>query len=43
MATHGRTGMRRAILGSVADYVVSQIKGAAVLLVRPEAEETHEG
>lgn len=43
MATHGRTGMRRAILGSVADYVVSHIKGAAVLLVRPEAEETPEG
>lgn len=35
MATHGRTGMRRALLGSVTDYVVSHVKGAAVLLVRP--------
>ncbi len=35
MATHGRTGIRRAVLGSVADYVVSHVKGAAVLLVRP--------
>lgn len=35
MATHGRTGVRRAILGSVANYVVTHCEGAAVLLVRP--------
>ena len=35
MATHGRTGVHRALLGSVTDYVVSRIQGAAVLLVRP--------
>ncbi len=37
MATHGRTGLRRAISGSVADRVVTS--GAApVLLVRPESK-----
>ena len=35
LATHGRTGIRRALLGSVADYVISHVAGAAVLLVRP--------
>lgn len=35
MATHGRTGIRRALLGSVADYVVAHVTGSAVLLVRP--------
>ncbi len=35
MATHGRTGIRRALVGSVADYVLSHVTGAAVLLVRP--------
>ena len=35
MATHGRTGVRRAVLGSVADYVVSHVTGTAILLVRP--------
>ncbi len=34
MATHGRTGVRRALLGSTADYVVSHVEDAAVLLVR---------
>lgn len=35
MATHGRTGIRRALLGSVADHVVAHVTGSAVLLVRP--------
>lgn len=35
MATHGRTGVRRALLGSVADHVVAHITASAVLLVRP--------
>ena len=35
MSTHGRTGIIRAVLGSVADHVVHNAKGAAVLLVRP--------
>jgi len=35
MCTHGRTGIRRAFLGSVANYVVHHTEGAAVLLVRP--------
>lgn len=34
MATHGRSGVRRAVLGSVSDYVVRNA-GASVLLVRP--------
>lgn len=35
IATHGRSGFARAMLGSVADYVVHNAEGAAVLLVRP--------
>jgi nucleotide-binding universal stress UspA family protein len=38
MSTHGRSGVKRAMLGSVANYVVHNIEGAAVLLVRPAAE-----
>lgn len=34
MATHGRSGLGRALLGSVADYVVRHA-GCPVLLVRP--------
>lgn len=35
MSTHGRSGIRRALLGSVASYVVNHGGNAAVLLVRP--------
>ena len=35
MATHGRSGIRRAVLGSVADYVVGNATDVQVLLVRP--------
>jgi nucleotide-binding universal stress UspA family protein len=35
IATHGRSGIARAMLGSVADYVVHHAEDAAVLLVRP--------
>ncbi len=35
MATHGRTGFKRAILGSVADHLVRNSPGASVLLVEP--------
>jgi len=35
MSTHGRTGVSRALLGSVANYVVTQIDDGAVLLLRP--------
>ena len=38
MATHGRGGLGRAILGSVADHVVRNAKQQAVLLVRPPAD-----
>jgi len=34
IATHGRSGIKRAILGSVADHVVRHTRNAAVLLVR---------
>ncbi len=37
MATHGRSGVRRAVLGSVSDYVIRNA-GASVLLVRPVDE-----
>ena len=36
MATHGRTGLARALLGSVAERAVRRL-GVPVLLVRPEA------
>ncbi|MCA9846387.1 MAG: universal stress protein [Dehalococcoidia bacterium] len=35
MATHGRTGLGRALRGSVADYVIGHMTDAVVLLVRP--------
>ena len=35
VATHGRSGFGRALLGSVADHVVRHSKNQAVLLVRP--------
>ena len=35
MATHGRSGLGRVLLGSVADHVVRHAPNAAVLLVRP--------
>jgi nucleotide-binding universal stress UspA family protein len=35
ISTHGRTGLKRAMLGSVPDYVVHNLEGPAVLLVRP--------
>lgn len=38
MATHGRGGLGRAILGSVADHVVRHATKQAVLLVRPAAD-----
>jgi nucleotide-binding universal stress UspA family protein len=36
MSTHGRTGMLRLLLGSVAEQVVHQSK-IPVMLIRPEA------
>ena len=39
MATHGRGGLGRVLLGSVADHVVRNAHRQAVLLVRPPAEE----
>lgn len=35
MATHGRSGFKRAVLGSVADHVARHTPNAAVLLIRP--------
>ena len=37
IASHGRSGLRRAILGSVADHVVRNARHASVLVVRPTA------
>lgn len=34
MSTHGRTGVRRLMLGSVASYVANHAEGIPVLLVR---------
>ena len=35
MATHGRSGLRRAVLGSVADHVMRHLDGIPMLLLRP--------
>jgi len=35
MSTHGRSGIRRAVLGSVADHVLRHLEGVPVLLVNP--------
>ena len=36
IATHGRSGIKRVLLGSVADHVARNTPGAAVLLIRPQ-------
>ncbi|MBM3138992.1 MAG: universal stress protein [Chloroflexi bacterium] len=38
MATHGRSGLTRTVLGSVADYVVRHLEGVPVVLVHPAHE-----
>lgn len=38
MATHGRSGLRRTVLGSVADHVVRHLQGIPVLLIHPDGE-----
>ena len=35
VATHGRTGLRRAVLGSVTDYILRK-SGLPVLVIRPQ-------
>jgi nucleotide-binding universal stress UspA family protein len=42
MATHGRSGLRRAVLGSVADHVVRHLKRIPVVLIHPDGEEAEE-
>lgn len=37
MAAHGRSGIGRVLLGSVADEILRRLDGGAVLLVRPLA------
>ena len=37
IATNGRSGLGRAVMGSVADHVVRNTPSAAVLVVRPKA------
>ncbi len=37
MATHGRSGVGRTILGSVADYVLRE-SGLPILIIRPQPE-----
>ena len=38
MATHGRSGFGRAIMGSVADHILRNTKHQALLLARPLAK-----
>ncbi|MGE3857362.1 MAG: universal stress protein, partial [Dehalococcoidia bacterium] len=35
MSTHGRSGLQRTVLGSVADHVLRHLDGVPVLLVHP--------
>ena len=35
MSTHGRSGVRRAVLGSVADHVLRHLDEVPLLLVHP--------
>ena len=39
IATHGRSGLGRALLGSVADHVARHTPTAAVLLIRPQRDD----
>jgi len=36
LGTHGRSGLARTLLGSVAEYVVRHLHGVPVLLFHPE-------
>ncbi len=38
IASHGRSGLGRALLGSVADHVARHTPNAAVLLIRPQGK-----
>ncbi|MFA7248619.1 MAG: universal stress protein [Dehalococcoidia bacterium] len=38
MSTHGRSGLRRTVLGSVADHVLRNLDNVPVLLVHPAAD-----
>lgn len=40
MGTHGRSGFKRALLGSVADHVLRHVVGVPLLLVRPDEHAT---
>jgi nucleotide-binding universal stress UspA family protein len=39
MGTHGRSGLFRTVLGSVAEHVVRHVRGVPVLLVHPAARD----
>jgi nucleotide-binding universal stress UspA family protein len=39
MGTHGRSGLTRAVLGSVADHVVRHLDGIPVMLINPPEED----
>jgi nucleotide-binding universal stress UspA family protein len=39
MASHGRSGLARTLLGSVPDYVLHHLEGIPILLVRPSGAE----
>jgi nucleotide-binding universal stress UspA family protein len=39
MGTHGRTGLRRVLLGSTAQGVLERVRAVPVMLVRPDATE----
>ena len=38
IASHGRSGLGRAVTGSVADHVIRETPESAVLVIRPRSE-----
>jgi nucleotide-binding universal stress UspA family protein len=38
MATHGRTGLKRAVMGSVTNYVLHHLEDIPILLIHPQDE-----
>jgi len=43
MGTHGRSGLFRTVLGSVAEYVVRHVRGVPVLLIHPDSAQVAHG
>jgi len=38
MATHGRSGLKRAVMGSVTSHVLHHLEGVPIVLIHPQDE-----